>query len=252
VSRDHLPLSCEVRLRAAVGSISGCHVEQVRPRFATRPVKNGHLHLHVATVGWSPSLHKHKMSWRLIVTSHGTDDEMWEALTTVVRPYLDIQRRRLEAGVELGRAAPFEVSNIDSADIEHIVMDRGLAALLPGHKGESLRSLVTQAVYNLHSNHGGGLDDELDNTLFGTTLLRSVEIGDGLIYNGENLWIREPLLETIATAVVGRRLGDLVAVPSCLAEHVITHTVDADLGTEVHVAPLLATIAEISPRTIFS
>ena len=252
MSRDHLPLSCEVRLRAAVGSISGCHVEQVRPRFATRPVKNGHLHLHVATVGWSPSLHKHRMSWRLIVTSHGTDDEMWEALTTVVRPYLDVQRRRLEAGVELGRAAPFEVSNIDSADIEHIVMDRGLAALLPEHKGATLRSEVTQAIYNLHSNLGDGLGDDLDNTLFGTTLLRSVEIGDGLIYNGENLWLREPLPDTIAAAVVGRRLGDLVAVPPCLAEHEITHTVDADLGTEVHVAPLLATIAEISPRTIFS
>jgi hypothetical protein len=246
-----LPAAVEAHIRGLVGSVSGCTVETMR---WTRPATahNAHLmHVFLQLSGWSPSLHDCGMTWRTTIQSHEDPLLLGAKLAQALSSRLSIQRERLAAGIAMGRAVPFGARPAGSADVEHLEIDAGLATLLAMDPDQHPRETVVELVRHVFARRFEGLMEEVGDVcnggaLCGLRVLKGMHIADGAIYDGRSLWVQRTLPETLAAACVGRRLGELASVPSCIADHRVVNVVDdGDEGTEFHVEPIVMLVRDI-------
>lgn len=245
------PAAVEAHIRGVVGSVSGCMVETVR---WTRPTAshNAHMmHVFMQLRGWSPSLHDCGMVWRTTIQAHEDPARLGGALAQSLSTRLAIQLERLSAGIAMNRAVPFGARPAGTADVEHLEIDAGLAALLAVDVDRHPRETVVELVSNVFARRIEGLEEEVgdvcnEGALCGLRVLKGMRIAEGAVYDGRSLWLMRTLPETLAAACVGRRLGEFASVPACIADHRVVNVVDdGEGGTEFHVEPIVMLVRDI-------
>ena len=240
----------EAGVRGAIGSISGVDVSRFEHDAAFARGRRD-VRLDVTVRGWSPSLHVHVMEWKTKFERGAPWDEAVRQALADLTVEMGLQEERLRRGIALGRATPFPIRSVET-EVGHIRLDRGLAALVADRvhrfqEGRSLRSVVASSIADLHSDIGSGRSNQLsdDDTITDDLWTTMETVAPGMVYDGAELWIRGVLVpETVALPAVGRRLGDVAAVPHDISDHVVEAITAAgdEGGTNIHVAPMHVTV----------
>lgn len=233
----------EARIRTTIGSISGTTLLRFTATLPPNDNASRLINVCIKLFGWSPTLNRVKIHWRITIDMDQDAEAQAGQLLQKLDGVLKVQRRRFAEGMKLGKAAPFgtgDMHNYEKENTEwgHIFVDRGLAALMEKYSPGSFASEVSDSVFDLHQNDHGersGLEEiYMDETtcekdedlgmhaLIGRQLLHDIRIADDVLYDGMNLRLKTQLPETILTAAVGRRLGELVDVPQEIAWHKIS------------------------------
>lgn len=249
----HLDPRAEALIRSAIGSISGVTVANAAT-VTTKLMGQSRLDIDLDVRGWSPSLHAHIMRWKTKCRV-GVDHESaaQDALYDLVIE-MDQQRRRLARGLQIGTASPLAICGM-ATRVGHIRIDRGLAALVAErartHQHDRpFRSVVASAIIELHDSIGSGRSNQIDtdDTLIDDVWQTMESVAHRTTYDGCELWMAGVLLpQSIAMTAPGRRLGDIVAVPAAIADHIIEAVEEAgdEGGTQIRVTPRLATLNDI-------
>lgn len=242
MTKHRLAPRAESTVRSVIGGISGVTINTlslVNPDVAgERPTVQVDVHL----TGWSPSLHVFTMVWRATTVIDGDPDVQARRLLRSVKTQLHIQRTRLAQGLVEGTATPFPIDgSVGGTPVGHLTIDRGLATLMDRDMECTLEATIALGVQLLHDDVvGDGLEEtlEFEDRLAGTAYRRVLAMRSGTCFGGDVFAIDQDLPESVKIAAVGRRLGDVVEVPSPIADHAITRIDDTDDGgCEIHVAP---------------
>lgn len=247
-----MPAAVEAALRSAIGVIPGVAIAGISHRHKTGANEMSLAEVEIAVHGWSPSLNAIAMVWKATNRVRLGPDGQIDILRNQLADVIAAQTRRAAEGVSIGTATPFEALSADELPVGHVLMDRGLADLvtLSGRDGApDLRRHVGHALHVLHRESHDGRSNTIanDDWIEGRVFTQMMPIGDDVTYWGDRLWVRpERIPETLRIAAVGRRLGEVAAVPACIADHVVTGIEPADdEGSDVHVTPVLMTIDAI-------
>lgn len=248
--------AAEAAIRSAIGSISGVSIRSLeeRPDTASGP------RLDIQIEGWSPSLNRLPMTWTTGIPDAPAADQA-ESMLTSLGLAIAIQKERLAQGLTLGTASPFGIASMDGYSRDdtrwdHILIDRGLAALMEASRQGGFASEVSNSVFDMHqpdqgprngretSLEGRTTDDDCKPIgrcqLRGRTLHHDVPLGGGAVYDGLRLTLGTQIPETLLTAAIGRTLGEVVEVPAAIAGHVVTGGDTGPGRTEITVEPRLA------------
>lgn len=248
------PIAVEVAVREAVGAISGVKVTDVLSMPLTASGSGGvRHHYHVTVHGWSPSLHLHCMDWKAAIRVDQPEDIVMAAVLQAFSRHIAIQRARRDEGIALGTATPFGTDNLKSVvQVGHLLIDEALAGLLVEASNRPLEDIVAQSVSDLHRNDlGNGLETGIysDDRIEGRTFSSLVRFAPGVHYDGITVTIPIGLPDTIRAAAIGRRIGDLVELPACLAERMVKGFEDEGEYTYIHIETRNVPIADICSDT---
>lgn len=245
----------EAMLRSSIGAISGVAIR----RIVVEPMKKSgtSINVRIGVKGWSPSLNLVKMSWRAAVPETPAA-EQGAALLEAFAEHIAIQRRRAAEGLELGTAAPFPVCDMNGSRSDtqwrHILVDARLAILLEEIREEGFDRESTNALFDVHNPESGsydGLEEEyeaevdddncnpiegLHHGVRGRILFLDTPVGDGS-YDGFRLRLPRTLPDTLLSAAVGRRLGEVVEVPHALADLIVTEALTTEEGIHIGIQP---------------
>lgn len=245
----------EATLRSTIGAISGVAIK----RLTAEPMKKGgtSIDVRIRVWGWSPSLNLVKMSWRAAVPETAPA-EQGATLLEAFAQHIAIQRRRAAEGLALGTAAPFGMCDLNGGRSDtqwrHILVDARLAVLLEESREEGFDRESTNALFDVHNPEEGshdGLEDEyeaevddddcnpiegLHHGVRGRVLFLDTPVGDGS-YDGFRLRLPRTLPDTLLSAAVGRRLGEIVDVPIPLRDLVVTEALNTEEGIHLGIQP---------------
>lgn len=253
LNRMHgLDAASEAALRGAICSVSGVSVVSMKVTQPTGANTMRLAFLDVRVGGWSPSLHAIEMTWRCTMRARPDTRSLADQLLANFAQNIAEQRRRCGQGIALDVALPFGAMADNQLAADHMTMDRGLADMIrrSGRLGSaSLTRHVGRKLYDMHRTESDGSTTlaHQDAWLDGTTFSQHMPLGDDADYHGDRLWLRSgDMPETITIAAPGRRLGEIVQVPECIANHVVTSIEPAeDGGTDIWVKPVMMTIRDI-------
>jgi len=207
-------------LRAVIGELPGV----VASGVASHRRINGMQYVDLVVQGWSPSLHAHRMRWGTKTSEVGSTDDQVAAALGGLAAELDNQRARIARAAKLGIDKPLPAG--DHAPIYHMRIDEGLAALMLERDADFERFMRTirRSVSTLNAMSSSGWHDSLvgDDSIDGDRWSRRVELAPGVGYDGRQLEIQNVALpDSIISAAAGRLLGEVVEVPSAIADHVV-------------------------------
>jgi hypothetical protein len=157
----------------AVGSIPGCSLDTIAFANASN-MPNSHLRsMAVSLTGWSPSLHRVAMTWRIPMDMgpHRTrpDYEVHaEMLVRQMRRLMDVQRTRAAEGLALGSAVPLRADGGAPSPCDHLHADASVLALMIDRAqrqgdtpGDTIKGLIALPIASIHNNardYDGGAD----------------------------------------------------------------------------------------------
>lgn len=219
-------------LLAAVGSVPGCSI--MRPE----PIEK--LTTKLQIVGRSPSLHEILMT---VIFDHDMD---MAAAMAIVDPILAQQRRRAEASIALGHAFPMRMYEGYSAglpvEVMHLHVDVttlavALSSLSSGASRSDIVMRISHWVVGAHRKRSAArnplapmlaVDDVSVSERLGVPTVDSevgmMGKGDGphSFYRRHRLRIEGATIpETIAAAMAGRRVGEVLKVHSLVNDRIV-------------------------------
>lgn len=220
---DPLPTAARAALLGMMGGVSG-----VTPGTVNHVHSNSNgTRLRVTYTGWSPSLHAYDFDMEVNSPFQVDDKRLHRIPPASLDRAIDLQRRRLEAGVALGLHRPLPVPFTAFAGVEtrHMHVDRTLVDLI-GSMGGDFISDIAEAMANLHRSddtfHCGDMLKDGDAWVRETDGLRLCGTivgihdqppGRWITFDGRTLSIGgAQIAETAATMLTGRPLRDLVEV----------------------------------------
>lgn len=259
--RRRLHPRAEAALRSRAGRIPGVGVVRLGVAEPDCPPAGNMTRFEAILSCWSPCLNAHRMVLGFDVDPAAALGEQTRAVLAAVEPHLAVQRSRMSAGLALGRAAPFAAGVDDGIEGGHILIDRGLAALMGGPK--AARDEVLDALLHLHEDAGTpfmlggewclsgeyeveGTGDEICYGVRGLEFHMEVRFSDIAVYDGRRLRTDVPLPDTLIAAAPGRLLGTLMEVPAAIAGHMIVGAEPEDVGTDIHLRPDLVRLGELT------
>lgn len=229
------------------------------------PINADTYNLHVLVRGWSPSGHaaviyydarldvtaereaagnhaKHDMIRSVMVKDTALGVRMLVSLAlagfaNAISQQRDRQRRAEDRGHHSPLAVvPMEGMRGHGTEISHIVLDRGIAALIDERAeadGRDARlKIVDSMIADIHANHNtfdyevatawpGAVEAMVHDGPPAARLRVKMRLSDDVSICDNVVDVRQPLPDAIATAAVGRPLGDLVAVTPAIAGRIV-------------------------------
>lgn len=241
------PLMREVHIR--FGAIPGCALTHLQEWSGDRT--------RLRFTGWSPSLHAVKCD----ATIPEDPVRAGDAVLEMVEIILQVQRRRADAGLELGTGLPLPAVlamnrgvttwTVEMPEVRHLWVDRSALSFvhaLAGRTGmdriEMVRRMIAEPLSQMHEGDMGPYS-----RIQGSTL--SLDDGDGvpmadmpftaapgLRVEGARMRLLGRLVpDTTASALAGRPLADLVTPPDHYEDRVIDRIETEDGNTVVHLVP---------------
>lgn len=222
-AHDPLPTAARAAILSDLGGICGVTPGSVG---LVRSDASGSL-LRITYSGWSPSLHE--VAYDIQVFSHWQPDDprLHRLPTEQLLHAMDLQQRRLNAGIRLGLHRPIEIPAVSFAGVATMHLRTSRALLDLAHAlGHDFGEDIQEDLANLHhSDEADGYSEDLGDdrswvTERGGERLcgRAIPIGEQnngawLVFDGAHLSIggRE-ISETAATLLVGRPLRKLVEI----------------------------------------
>lgn len=234
----------------AMGSISG-----VTPGSVTYVATDGNsTTLHVTMRGWSPSLHDCNIEYKITVQDGKLDSDFEKSMLEAMKPTLDLQRARLNAGLKMGICRPMTESvifNVVRNEMRHLVLDRALA-VLAAESGEQLETILHDGVGKImKSTHDGSEMQMWGNcgvaeTPWGRVLTAAMTISDidvdrpGVSFDGLSLTIQGSTIpETMMVGLPGRRMVALASVHPELDDRIILGATQSGDTIDVMLEPRL-------------
>ena len=220
---DPLPTAARAGILSLLGGICGVTPGNVG-LVKTDPT--GTL-LRITYTGWSPSLHAVDYDIEAFSPWQPDDPRLHRLPCETLERALDVQRRRLEAGVAIGLHRPLEAPRPAFVGVQtsHLVASKALIDLANA-LGHDFGEDIQEDLANLHhSDEADGLSEDLGDDRSWVSERngmracgRSVPIGEQdngrwLIYDGIHLSIGgRQVSETAAIQLAGRPLRELVEV----------------------------------------
>lgn len=199
----------------------------------------------VRMIGWTPTLHAYEYHWQEDFCTHGSAEAQCEEILLALRGPNAANVLGEHEGARLGILEP--IDHRAPGGIDHMNVDRSVVALLArdgGDAKEALRGIVAQFIEMPGYEGRGGIMECDDGYASGLRLFPKVRLGEAF-YDGGWLQTRTFLPETVMEAAVGRRLGDLVAVPDEIADRMIVIAVNDKKGARFDVTPDFMDIRDI-------
>jgi hypothetical protein len=147
---------------SAVGTVPGCSLDTIA--FADKASPGTNLRsVSVKLEGWSPSLHRVAMDWRIPMDMgpHATrpDHEVHAGmLVKRMRDLIATQRRRAQCGLELGSAVPLRADGGAPSPCDHLHADASVLALmiergqrLGDTPGNTIKGMIALPLSSLHT-----------------------------------------------------------------------------------------------------
>ena len=148
---------------SAIGAVPGCTLDTVAFANASSTPQSHLRSMAVTLTGWSPSLHKVPMTWRIPMDlgPHRTrpaHDVHAEFLVKQMRRLMDIQRSRAAAGLALGCATPLRADGGAPSPCAHLHADASVLALMIDRAqrqgdtpGDTIKGLIALPISSMHN-----------------------------------------------------------------------------------------------------
>lgn len=191
----------------------------------------------VKLTGWAPTLNAYAYHWQEDFCTYGGADSQCDEILRLLQGPNAANVLGEERARELGIAEPVDHRAPDG--IDHLLVDRSVVGLLSRDGGDAkgaLRSVVSQILDMPGFEGRGDVMDCDEGYASGIRLMPKVRLGDAF-YDGGWLQTRQVLPETLLEAAVGRRLGDVAAVPPEIADRIVMIAVNDRKGARLDVAP---------------
>jgi len=182
-------------------AIPGCEAQ----RFALE----GNTILSGRVMGWGPSLHRTGMTWACNVPA----DRTHEGIAAALSRYVETQMRRIGQAGALGLATDRQPA---TDQVAHIVADRVLLEVKPDIVAEMHRAIgkmISGTVSGTDTRHawlgtriGEGTENDPRPRLWADAYY------DAIVYDGSSLLVRQAIPDTLAAALPGRRVDEVVSI----------------------------------------
>lgn len=202
--------------------------------------------IQVKVKGWTPALHAYTYTWQGEVDQPlEAQDQANQFLDDVRNELLQQAARGIEAQ-DIGLVEPVDINHENA--IDHMQVDRSVVALMRREDGDVKQHLL-EIMRELHSQHDGepisGQMTGSNASAYGRILMPEIVLGEDSVYDGRGLYSHQLYPETMLTAAVGRRLGDLAAVPGEIADKVVVSATNVVQGAIFRVAPDYISVSEV-------
>ena len=230
-----------------------CHIPGVTLSHVTAdPARAEGMGWDVGIDGWSQTLHALSIEWNVGIDPVAPD-LLGTAIVHKLQPHLAVQSRRSREGLEAGTALPFRPHD-GYRRIAHAIADRtAIGCILDEGERNGWRPdvMVQSRILRPHDElHRGAIDHRGGRILSDESIGVVDEIGErflqlhatlpGTRVNlvGEVLTVAGPRMpETVLSAAIGRRVGDLVAIHPLVDERTVSSVVNHDGFVAVTLVP---------------
>lgn len=221
--------------REAIRGISGCEIVSIEHLPATSRHPNSRLVIHLH--GWSPTLHS--ITMRSSQPWPGAPSKVAGDVQAALAELTRVQATRAARGRRLGTDLPMQIAALtsigsiragaDALEIGHVHIDRALLDLASRDGLDSALELLRRRVLGLHSSvqrlDSRTVPRELNRLSTGLSCVDDATgrpvisfretVMNGVTLAGSRIVIdRQSVPETVAVALVGRHLGELIRFPT--------------------------------------
>lgn len=269
MAHSELPATTLATLASRIGAIPGCHLNPIVRPWAVKSMKPGETGFKLVVDGWSPSLHRVNMEWRMALDPTLDPDTLTARAATILGHKIIIQRERALAGLALGHAFPLHIGREDPR-IEHLHVDASalafrIAALthprrpardalhVLGHRLQELHNSSTHdgsptfpyAGVAVHA-HKGVRTLSVPTDIVGADGARITHGGHRIEMEGRVIDFPGVVLaDTIVAALPGRPLFSIGPIGPLLDMRTIESAIQKEAGLTVRLTPAHVAIADV-------